>query len=486
MLASVRLTINHSAIRNESLHGKSYLVAPMVMITEGVHNGSGGNLLYKADDIKKAVQAWNMKPVVVYHPTANGQGISAVTPDILETQAVGMILNTCWDGKLRAEAWIDIAQSNKVDERIIEALEENKIMEVSTGLFTENIQEEGEWAGKEYSAIATNHQPDHLALLPDKIGACSIADGAGLLQLNEVAKTKNIDMSRVLAREMDHIRRMVGNAMSHSNVHSGLNSLIQARLNLGEDRYVWVMDVYDDFFVYELDNTLYKLDYTIKGEVVELSGEAVTVVRVTEYKTISGEFVGNDALNKENVKMDKAKLVDNLIANKATQWAEDDRESLMAMNEKSLEKMAPVENAEPEVKADEKPADEKPADEVIDNEAEKPQTVGEYISNAPEGIRDVLTNAVSVHNTQKDSIIESIIANDKNTFSKEFLACKGIEELQGLAALAVIAPVVNSETPLVAPIAMFAGQGEIAPVTNADDKEEVLAMPTMNFENKAK
>jgi hypothetical protein len=36
--------------------------------------------------------------------------------------------------------------------------------------------------GMEYGRIARNLMPDHLAILPDKIGACSIADGAGLLR----------------------------------------------------------------------------------------------------------------------------------------------------------------------------------------------------------------------------------------------------------------------------------------------------------------
>jgi len=485
MLNTVRLILNNSAIRHETLQGKNYLVAPMVMLTEGVHNGSNGPLLYKGADCQKAAWAWNMKPVVVYHPVINGSGISAADPAILESQQVGMVLNTVWDGKLRAEAWIDEALATKVDERVLVALEENKMMEVSTGLFTENVQGEGEWEGKPYTAIATNHQPDHLALLPDKIGACSIEDGAGLLQLNEQAKTKGLDLSRIFNREMNNIRLMVGNAMSHSNIHSALGRAIKEKLNT--EAYVWVMDVYDDnYFVYEIDDdkNLYKLGYAITGEVVTLIGEPIPVVQVTEYRTLEGEFVGNGAHKKkspkkENADMDKKKLVDNLIANKATKWVEADREALMAMNEDNLDKMtpnevipeAPIENAPAE-----KPVAEKPVVEVA------PVTLESFIKNAPPEMQDLLTNAVSTHNAAKDQLIESIVANKNCKFSKEFLGVKGIEELQGLALLAInVEEVVPQGAPT--PIAMFAGASTPqSPVSNEQHDEEDLAMPTMNFE----
>ena len=71
-------------------------------------------------------------------------------------------------------------------------------MEVSTGLFTENVQANGVFGGKAYHAIATNYRPDHLAILPDQIGACSIEDGAGLLRVN----VKNRDEMQIVLHSM--------------------------------------------------------------------------------------------------------------------------------------------------------------------------------------------------------------------------------------------------------------------------------------------
>jgi hypothetical protein len=43
-------------------------------------------------------------------------------------------------------------------------------------------------AGRQYVGIARNHRPDHLAILPDLKGSCSIADGAGLCRNHDVVE----------------------------------------------------------------------------------------------------------------------------------------------------------------------------------------------------------------------------------------------------------------------------------------------------------
>ncbi len=485
-LTTMTFNLVNAAIRRETLHGKTFVVAPMAMLTEGVHNGSNGPLLYREADCKQAVPAWNMKPVVVYHPQINGQGVSACDPDILERQQVGMILNTRWQGKLRAEAWIDEERAQAVDSRVLEALENNQMMEVSTGLFTDNVEEEGEWGGTPYTAIATNHQPDHLALLPDKIGACSIADGAGLLQLNETAQTKGLDLTRLFAREMDVMRRMVGNAMSHSNTHSAISRALHDRLNTQD---VWVVDVYDGFFIYDLeqDKKLYRLGYKETNDVVEITGDPMEVVRVTEYRTIAGEFVGNEAqgIQGKESKMDKKVLVDGLIANAGTQWGEEDREALMLLEESALTKMAPVESTGDAGAAPPK-AEGGEGDGEGDGEApvanEVQPTMEQYVAGAPPEYRDVLLNGLAAHNEQKAALIERITANTLNLFSKEFLATKGLSELKGLAAIA--APVVNDATPPTQPVAMYNGQATLdgmPVVANAEGAETPLEVPSMDF-----
>lgn len=476
MLTSLKFNLSNTPIRYETLQGRRYLVAPMAMITEGVHNGSGGPLLYRETELRKAVPAWNMKPIVVYHPAINGQGVSACDPDILEKQQVGMVMHSRWDkGKLRAEAWIEEDRAAVVDNRVLDALTSNKMMEVSTGLFTDSQGGGGEWAGKIYNAEAVNHQPDHLALLPDQVGACSIADGAGLLQMNEAAAASGVDITGLLVREMDTLRRMVGNALSYSDIHSTLSSQLRQKMETEE---IWLVDVYDGFFVYEDMGKYFRHDYTRKKDAIELVGDPQEVTRVTEYKPVA---VGNNEArkpthNKEHTNMDKKLIVSALIANALGIFNEAERETLMALPDATLEKLNEQFNKEP--------GTPEPVVEPTANAVSKNITAAEYVAAAPPEIRDMLTNGLATHNMQKAELIKKITSNSANLFSAEFLGTKGIMELQGLAALATPAPApISNATPGNVP--MFAGQstpaGPAVPVTNAGVNEG-LPLPTMTWD----
>jgi len=285
-----RITANFTGgVRHDEMAGRKYLVAPMIMMVEGVHEGNHGPLLYPADELAKTPQIWNHKPVVVYHPQINGElGVSACDPIILSNRQVGVIMNTTVGEisvkvnnkntklpALKAEAWLEEDRMDKVDERIAEAVEKNQMMELSTGLFTDNetAEEDAEWNGEKYDAIARNYRPDHLALLPDLKGACSIEDGAGFLRLN--AKPDKINI--------------VGNEMSHGNIRSLLNSWLRDK-----DEDVWVEDVYDDYFVFMKDGKYFKGNYTVVDGTIEVSDVFTEIVRITEWRTLDGAFVGNE------------------------------------------------------------------------------------------------------------------------------------------------------------------------------------------------
>lgn len=177
--------------RYEELEGRKYLVVPMIMLTEGVHQGSRGPLYYPPEELAKTPAVWNTKPVVVYHPKINGVGVSACTPEVLSASRVGMVMGARFEGgKLKAEAWLDDEKMDRVDPRIRQAIKDRQVMEISTGLFTDNEPTPGEWRGERYTHVAKNYRPDHLALLPDETGACSAADGAGLLRNQETGDSR--------------------------------------------------------------------------------------------------------------------------------------------------------------------------------------------------------------------------------------------------------------------------------------------------------
>jgi len=431
-----------SAVRTDYMEGKEFLVAPMVMIREGVHRGSNGNLYYPRSELSKTPEVWNYKPVVVYHPTMNGYGVSACDPDVITSRKVGVIMNTKFDketGKLRAEAWLEKDRIDEVDSRITETLNNGEIMELSTGLFTDNELVEGEFEGKPYKYIARNYRPDHLALLPDKIGACSVADGAGLLQLNESQKD-------VLVVSLEE--------------------------KLGQ--HIAIQDVVTSKVVYSQNEKLFQVDVSFNNEEFVIDDGSLVEVTKSYVPHISQKGESQMAIEK---------IVDGLIANETTEFSSDDRESLLSLNEDLLQKLQPVVNEEAEEteETEEVEVDETETEEVAEVEAEEVAianedlSVEDYVANAPPEIRDMLEAGLASHQRDRQSLIDVVIANEKNVFEQKQLNEKSISELKGLAALAAQDEVVET-TP------SYAGAAAPSPIQNSgNDEDNVLLIPTINW-----
>ena len=165
-------------------NGREFLVAPLSMLRTGVLAGSKGPLFYPTQEIAKNHGAWDGTPIVVYHPTRNGRDVSAQAPDILAKSGIGYVAKpVVKNGKLRGEGWFDVEHVKRIDNRIYESLVKGRPIELSTGLYTDNVpaQNGANYNGRPYVAVARNYKPDHLAILPDQIGACSIKDGCGVL-----------------------------------------------------------------------------------------------------------------------------------------------------------------------------------------------------------------------------------------------------------------------------------------------------------------
>lgn len=473
--------------RFETLEGREHIVVPMVMMTEGVHHGSGGAYLYNKEELSKTPQSWNYKPVVVYHPEKNGRGISACDPTVINSRKIGVIMNTRFDtnqNRLVAEAWVEKSRADEVDDRIMAAVERNEMMELSTGVFVDlDKSDSGEWNGEQYVGVARNFRADHLAVLPDKIGACSIADGAGFLR--NAAKTNDGPKMEKLKAVLKELGLTV-NEMSFSNIQGTLQDALRTRFNVNTDKgpWLWIENVYSNFVIYEYDSKLFRLGYTAGATGVTLSeDQPVEVVRVTEYRTVEGAFVGNRDQTKK-VTMDanqKKVIIDALIANQASGWSETDRPALEAMKDNHLQGLEKA-YAKPE----EKPAPAAPAAPATvvaptapaapaapaHNEA-KPFNFQEWMAQAPAPVQEFVGNGIRIQNDAKAKVVTALLANKNNRFSKEALDGKSLGELEDLAALAGSGTTISGNG-----MPNYMGQ---APTANASIKEEPMGLPTMNF-----
>jgi hypothetical protein len=191
-----------SRVRSIKREGREFLVAPMVLLRPQVLNGSKGPLLYTPEEIRNSESQWDGIPMVVNHPSdKSGHNISADSPDVLRSTGIGLVKHpyTDKDGVLRGYGWFDVQKTDKVAPSITRDLRANRPIELSTGLFTKNeVAPVGSHLnGTAYTHIARNYSADHLAILPDQVGACSLRDGCGVLA-NHSTKSLNEQLQSLL------------------------------------------------------------------------------------------------------------------------------------------------------------------------------------------------------------------------------------------------------------------------------------------------
>lgn len=209
-LNQIRVTVNSAKVRRAIYNGRDYLVAPLTLIVPGVLPGSKGPLYYPLEEIKANYSEWDWVPIVVNHPYEMGQHVWATLPKlnlkVLEKSGIGFLLKTnTKGGKLRSEGWFDIEHTQRIEPRIYEALITNTPIELSTGLgTTDETAPAGSkcpTTGRPYLSIARNYRPDHLAVLPDQVGACSLDDGCGVLVNQDSTRNNETNLLNLVTNQ---------------------------------------------------------------------------------------------------------------------------------------------------------------------------------------------------------------------------------------------------------------------------------------------
>lgn len=361
----------NGAIRTLQHDNKEMMVIPVIAIVEGVLNGA----LVPNEELSKFVTAWEGVPIPVYHPEINGQHVSANLPSILEKRVIGRFHNVCAENaKLKGEIWIDVASAKaKGFEAILNTFAAGEMMEVSTAYFADTESTSGTFNGKTYAGIHRNLRPDHLAVLPNAIGACSIADGCGALRANKEDGLMAGVLGKIRGLFAMPSLGLEANETSIDDKIERVRSALQAT-RTGDD-YVYVVDVFNDYVVYEDGGALVRQSYTDTDSAITFgekskvrlektyipvaneSAEAIETVladdqpnhgeptETDEVHTMSEEAQVPQldaetltAVNwaKEKYDTEKARLVARLTANKSCQF---DEAELNAMHVNALDKL---------------------------------------------------------------------------------------------------------------------------------------------------
>jgi hypothetical protein len=184
-LRSLHLRGATGPVRTEMWDGREHLVVPMVALMEGViHavNSPTAEYVSRAA-LEKSVGKWAGHPIVVGHPVGlDGKQISAHSPEVLAKHGCGFIRSSLItdSGRLVHETLIDPARLVALkQDALLADLRAGNGCEVSVGAFVDTNSTKSSFNGKAYDGEWLEIGPDHTALLPGGIGACSREMGCG-------------------------------------------------------------------------------------------------------------------------------------------------------------------------------------------------------------------------------------------------------------------------------------------------------------------
>ena len=435
--------------RRENLEGIPYIVVPVTMMVEGVHSGSHGPLYHPAEVLGEAVDAWNGMPVTIEHPESGGELVSANFPGIIAQYGVGMVQGARMDGTaLRAEAWLVESTLKEKSPEAFDSIEIGVPIEVSIGVFSDDEEISGEWNNETYNAISRGHVPDHLALLPEGVGACSWSDGCGIRANMKGGKNemKEKEKSQLLDKEQ-RLTELIANAESGFRE---IMSTIQDKLNVMDTdvKAYYLADVYDDYFVYEVRSRegmsppkMYKRNYSVNdsGE-LEFAEEPSEVRKQVTYVTFSEGGLKRTKFNnnkKEVSAMSTEKkpccedLVKELIANERTKFTDEDKEWLLTLEEAQLAKFIPneVKTVEPKEEA----APQLNADEAFEIVKKSLKTNEDFLNFMPDELREQARSGLRLHQEHRAKMVKSILDNtDEGIWKEDSLKVMDIEVLEGI------------------------------------------------------
>lgn len=179
------IVINHKQelsnykVENRVFKNKNYLIVPTIMIVEGVLN----DIYYPKGEMAYSEKDWDACPVVLNHPS---DGFTAKRVEVLEQFGLGTLFGTKFEinekgkGILKSNVWFDEDVLKKQTPNLYSRVLNGETIEVSTGLRLNLIYADTEFNGTKFTWLSSNYVPDHLAILPEDIGACSCKDGCGL------------------------------------------------------------------------------------------------------------------------------------------------------------------------------------------------------------------------------------------------------------------------------------------------------------------
>lgn len=165
-----------SGVRRDFKDGEEFLIAPIVAVREGVLNGE----LVRVDTLGRLLDEWQGTPITINHPPKQAAESISKTHAWVRSNKIGTMENVhVANERLQGELWMPTKQPSQQAVKVMQRIERGETLEVSVGFLSIFTGQQGVLGKKAFREVTQDAAPNHVALLPDDVGACSIKDGCG-------------------------------------------------------------------------------------------------------------------------------------------------------------------------------------------------------------------------------------------------------------------------------------------------------------------
>lgn len=193
--------IRKNEIKTITEGDKATHIVPAIIIGEAVLLGVGYEYpeLVSRQMIINFAHKWNDTPVVIYHTWDSAKELETIEASLVGRIYKPEILMNEEDDDFEEpirllvelhinEAWL---LKQKKGKDTLDRILRREMIEVSSGYYlTKFLRQSGKFNDKDFGGIQEDADPDHLAILPDQIGAYSIGMGGGLNRMNQEGETQ--------------------------------------------------------------------------------------------------------------------------------------------------------------------------------------------------------------------------------------------------------------------------------------------------------
>lgn len=149
------------------------------------------------EELTANLDQWDGEPLVLRHPSTPDGGFSTADDSRTNVTEVGQFRNPAdysTPDTLRGQVYIRVNEVGAHGgdlQQYVEDVDNGAYGEVSTGYVPRMEWEEGRHNGQPYEGVQRDLQSDHLALLPDRTGNCSVAEGCGVGRFNAESELRS-------------------------------------------------------------------------------------------------------------------------------------------------------------------------------------------------------------------------------------------------------------------------------------------------------